>query len=211
MPSAVRTTLDISVRSTAKPLSINALRFNPMPAAGMITLDSLQYGAGTNVVLNGGADLTELSSFELDRTYQGYIHFRPITSTAFTISLSSETYISAFNAVAIGLSRLIGELNTYASKSYVGWLVEYPDGYTKIKNLKILPAKYSNGVANTSVKIYDNEGDFNLVNDSYIEQCDDDTNLDIQSSSVPTPYVLLEIDNDNGTSPCVGKVQLEFE
>ena len=211
MESAVRTTLNIDIRSTSKPLSINAIRFVPIPSIGMISLDSIKYGSGSNVVLNGGADLPEISAYTLNRTYQGYIHFRPITTTDLYLALSSETYISSFGAVAVGLSRLIGELNTYASISYIGWEVEYPDGYDKITNLKILPAKYSNGVNGTSVRIYDNLADFNLVNDNYIERCDADTNLNIQYSSVPTPYILLEIENDNGTSPCVGSVKLEFE
>jgi hypothetical protein len=210
MDSAVKTTLNVTIRSTAKPLSINSLRFIPIPAVGMVTLDNLTYGAGTNVVLNGGAVLPAITSFDMSRSYQGYINFRPLTTTILGMSLSSETYISSFEAVAIGLSRLIGELNTYASTSYIGWLAEYPTGYTKISNIQILPARYSNGVANTRVKIYDNLNDFNLANDSYIELCDDNTNLNIQATAVPTPYILLEIDNDNGTTPCVERVRLQF-
>jgi len=211
MDSAVRTTLTLDMKSTAKPMYINALRFIPIPSVGMVTLDNITYGSGSSIILNGGSALPEIEEFSLDRSYQGYIHFRPITTTDFYIALSSETYMSNFEAVAIGLSRLIGEINTYASTSYIGWEVEYPTGYTKINRLRIIPGKYSNGVDNTRVKVYDNVDDFNAVNDSYIELCGSNTSLNISSTSVPTPYILLEIDNDNGTTPCVSQVKLEFE
>ena len=211
MDTAVRTTLTLDIKSMAKTMSINALRVVPIPAVGMISIDSIKYGAGSSVVLNGGNVLEELSDYDLDRTYQGYIHFRPVTATDLFIALSSETYVPEFGAVAIGLSKVIAELNTYASTSYIGWLATYPDGYTKISRLQILPAKYSNVVDNTRVKIYDNVTDFNAVNDNYIELCGSNTLLNIDSTTVPTPYILLELDNDSGTTPCVGKIRLEFE
>lgn len=210
MDSAVRTTLKVGIKSEDKQMAINAIRFVPMPAVGMVSLDSITYGAGSNIVLNGGEDLEAITSYDFDRTFQGYIHFRPVDTNYIYVSVSSETYLSSLSAVGIGITKIIGEINTYSPTSYIGWPIEFPGAYSRLSRVRILPSKYSNGVENTQVKIYDSLSDFNQVNDNYIALCGANTSVDITHTVVPEPYLLLEITSENGTTPSVGKIQLEF-
>ena len=202
--------LNLSITSKDQPFTINALKFIPMPAMGATVLEALTYDVGKNVVMNGGVELPPISVYQIERTYQGYIHFEPVSTTELTLSLASEVYLSALGCIAIGINKIVGEFNTYAIKSYIGWPIKYPYGYSRIANIQIIPATYSESMKNVRAKIYDNINDFNQVNDRYIALCDENTDLDIRQTSAPTPYLLLELDSENNTTPCVGRIRLEF-
>lgn len=206
-----KTTLLLDIESKDQAYAINAIRYIPMPAMGAITLDGLSYSDGKLLTLNGGGKLEDISVYTLARTYQGYIHFEPIETTKLSLKLSSEVYLSALAAIAIGITKIIGEFNTYALKSYIGWKIDYPFGYSKLKNIRLIPATYSSSMKNASIKIYNNVNDFNQTNDNYIIKCGENTDVDIRETSVPEPYMLLELDSENNTTPCVGRIRLEFE
>lgn len=205
-----KTTLELQILSKDQPFTLNAIRYIPMPAMGAITLDSMTYDGGKHLVTNGDCVLPDVNTYAIDRTYQGYIHFEPIETSTFCIQLSSEVYLSALSCTAIGITKIIGEFNTYALKSYIGWKITYPYGYTQLKNITIFPATYSTSMKHVRIKIYDNSNDFNEISDRYIIQCGENTEVNIQQSTVPEPYILMELDSVSNTTPCVGRIRLEF-
>jgi hypothetical protein len=206
-----KTRLQLDINSKDQPFAINAIKYIPMPAMGAIVLETLTYDEGKPITLNGGVTFPDVTQYSLERTYQGYIHFEPVDASSIRFSLSSEVYLSALSCIAIGITKILGELNTYALKSYIGWKMVYPHDATRLINVQIIPATHSSSVKNVRVRIYDNVDDFNQANDQYIVSCGNDTDVDIRKVSIPNPYILMELTSENNTTPCVGRIRLEFE
>lgn len=208
----VRTSVSVTVSSPDTVLPINAIRYVPMPAAGIGTLNSIYINGSSPLIMNGGYTFPDVSVHTMDRTYQGYLHFEPQDLSRLTFTMSSEVYISSLDCIAMGISRIIGEYNTYALKSYIGWEVPYKDGYTKLKKLTPYPAQYSGPLENVSFRLYSNITDYSLVNSNYISIFSGTQEFtNINSTQYPNLYLLMELSSVNNTTPCVGKIELEFE
>ena len=182
-----------------------------MPAAGSILLKSITYNGSKTFKFNGGGTIPSTDTYSVDRTTQGYFHFEPIELSSLRIVLESQVYISALKCLALGINKIIGELNTYASKSYIGYKVEYPDETSSLKKIQITPAGYSKNVDNVRLKLYDNLNDFNAMNNNYIISGSNIIVVDVSKAVSPSLYVLVELESVNNTTPCVGQVKLTFE
>jgi hypothetical protein len=173
-------------------------------------LEKLRYDGINPVVLNGSLEFDETSIYDVTRTFPGYIHFEPVETSLIRMAISSELYVSSLGAVTVGLSKIVGEYHTYAQTSYIGYKVSYPTGTTKLTRVKMSLDSYSLSLANVRIKVYDSVDDFNAVNNSYVVSCGAD-----QTVNVPDPgndlYFLVEFESVNNTTPCVGKIELEYE
>lgn len=205
-----KSNITLDIRSTDQPFLINALKYIPMPMAGSVMLEKLRYDGINPVVLNGGMEFSEASLFDITRTFPGYIHFEPVETSLIRLAVSSELYVSSLEAVTVGLSKIVGEYHTYAQTSYIGYKVSYPEGTTKLTRVKMSLDNYSLSLANVRIKVYDSVDDFNTINSRYIISCGSDQTVDI-----PDPgndlYFLVEFESVNNTTPCVGKIELEYE
>jgi hypothetical protein len=207
-----RIIMELTISSTDEPLKINALRYVPIPAVGVTTLDNITVNTGGQLTMNGYTVFQSSTGQVMDRTREGYIHFEEVDMADITLTLSSETFLTSYNCVAIGMSGLVGEYNNYALKSYIGWSIPYKGEYTSLTKVKAYAANYSESLSNVRFNLYSNISDFNNVSSSYITTFGSEQILTgINNSLYPNLYLLMEITSVNNTTPCIGKIELEFE
>jgi hypothetical protein len=207
--SMSRSNITLEMRSTDQPFLINAIKYIPMPMAGSVMLEKLRYDGINPVVLNGGLEFEETSIYNTARTFPGYIHFEPVETSLIKMAVSSELYISTLGSVTVGVSKIVGEYHTFAKTSYIGYKVEFPTGTTKLTKVKMEKDSYALSLSNVIIKVYNSADDFNAVSNHYIVSCGVE-----QEVSVPDPggslYFLIEIESVNNTTPCLGKIELEY-
>lgn len=210
-----RVSVSITISTDNSSLPINTIKYLPMPSAGIVTLDSISFNSGEKIVMNGSKTLDDSTGHVFSRTFQGLLNFNEIKMSTMNIVISSETYLSNYDCVAIGLSYLKGEYNTYAQKSYIGWAIPYPLSYTNLTKIKAYAANYSSSLDNVNFRLYSSEAEFLAVSDNYINtfasECDYTIGWNIDQSLYPDLYLMMEITTENNITPCVGKIELEFE
>ena len=208
-----RSNITLSLVSRGNPFAINALRYIPMPSAGVNVLDYVRSSSVVPLVQNGDVEFDDVTSSDdasvrLHRTVSGYLHFEQVTTANLKLSVSSDVYVPDLGAVFIGISSLMGEMNVYAVKSYIGYEIELPSGTTLISRGTIAPDHLSSSVSGVRALLYDNLADFNAVSRNYLAAFSGDEVLGIRTNAT-TMYLLLEITASQNTTPCVGKVDLE--
>lgn len=204
-----RSNITIDVKSNSQPFLINAIKYIPMPMAGSIMLERLRYDGINPVILNGEVEFDETSIYDIHRTLPGYIHFEPVETSVMRITVTSELFNTSLNAVTVGISKIAGEYNTYASKSYIGYKVNTPLGYTKLKAVTMNKDGYTMSLNNISIKIYDSLDEFNNVSNRYLISCGTNQTVDIPCENIPL-YFLVEIDSINNTTPSLSGISLEY-
>lgn len=209
-----RAHLGLEIESTGEPFRINALRYVPIPGMGGNILKTLSYGGSKRPVMNGDYVLPDLTGnylFDINRTLCGYFNFKPVETDRIKFDISSELYVSSMHCVAIGIGRVVGELNTYAKKSYIGYKINYPTGTESLTNVKISPSPYASSIKNIKVKIYGNQSDFDSVGNNFLASfIDEYSPQNINRQTAPTVFVLVEIESENETTPTLGTIQLDF-
>jgi len=201
--------LSIDIISRNREMNINALRFIPMPSAGGTSLGGLRYDGVNPVVMNGNQEYPIETTFNRTKSYPGYVHFKPVVTNLLRLNMNSNLYVAQLGCIAIGVSQIIGEYNAYAKKSYIGYLVEVPEGATKLVELSMYEDQFALSALNARVKVYDNLSDFNNISSNFIASSIgvQTMNLSISQSYL---YVLLEITSVDNTTPCIGKIVARF-
>jgi len=205
------TDIVLDIISASGPFELNAIRFTPMPMAGAVSLDKLNYDGVVPVTMNGRTTYTEGESFTVNRSYLGYIHFEPVSTTRFRLKLSSNMYVSSLKCITVGVSSIIGEMNVYSRYSYAGFQIVFPEGTSRIKSITTTGDKYSPSVENVTYWIYNSLTRFNNLSDDYVGAYGPTQTLDISKPASGSLYLLMRLESINNTTPCVGKITLEFE
>jgi len=207
--SITRANLAIDILSRNRQMNINALRFIPMPTAGSVSLSGVRYDGVNPVIMNGAREYPLVSTFDRTKSYPAYLHFRPASTNLLRVNLNSTLFVTQLNAISIGISRLVGEYNAYAKKSYIGYEVEIPEGATRLTELSLYADSYALSIQNTRVKVYSSQSEFNNVSSNFIA-----SSAGVQTMNVPisgtTLYFLLEITSVDNTTPCIGKIVARF-
>lgn len=201
--------LTVDIYSRNKSININAIRCIPMPAIDAVSMLLAKYDGINPVVVNGSKELTTYLDYTSLRSFPGYIHFEPVETQLIRFMFVSNLYVSSLSAIIIGLSRIIGEYNTYAKKSYIGYKITPPDGATKIKNIAIYTDGFGESVDNVNIKIYDNQIDFDAMSNDYIKLVSQVMDVDMILGA--ETYYLLEFESVNNTTPTVNRIVTEFE
>jgi len=205
-----RANVIFTIASTDTPFEINALRFLPMPVAGSVVLEKVQYGDGNPVIVNGSNGFTETEGNEITRTYPAYVHFEPVTTNRFIVSCGSELYYPEMQSVIVGVSRLIGEYNVYALQSYIGYRISYPEDAATMTGLSLSCDTYSPDNDNVTIWVYDSEEHFNAMDSHYILSCTGSSLASIPKPASGYLYLLMEIASVNNTTPCVSSISVRF-
>lgn len=202
--------VSLDIASSGNPFRINALRYVPMPGAGAVTLDAVNYDGINPIVLNDDVEYMKGTTYDIARTMPGYLHFETADTSLMRLAFSSSKYITKLKAVAVGISRIIGELNIYAQTSYIGFLIEAPEGTTSLKRVTLRSDGYSTSLRNLYVRVYDSLIEFNKVSNNYVVRAGSDQVTDI---AVPAGglYLLLEVSAPDNVSPTVKDILLQFE
>lgn len=204
-----RSNVILDIVSTDRPVEINAVRFKPMPVVGSVQLDYVRYGDGQKIVMNGAENFDETAAYESRRTFPAYVHFEPVITSRLQVSFSSEIYSASSGSVAVGVNQIIGEHNVYAETSYIGYEVEFPDGTSRLTRIEAIADEFAGSLDNIRMRVYDSLENFNAMNSNYVTTCESSMNTNIAG---PGPlYLLVELSSVNNTTPCIGKIQLEFD
>lgn len=212
----LRASIYLDIMSDSIPIRLNALRFIPYPGTGSVILDGYWKDGSFPVKTNGNMSYEKpLGTYEGDvdpsydqYTLPGYIHSELINTLNLRLGFSSINYITELQSIVIGLGAVVGELNVYSEKSYIGYELQIPEGKS-LKNLQIHSDIYSPSLSNMSIYIYNDINHFNTMNDNYITRTYGSTDLNI---SGPGPlYLLVELDSVNNISPALSKITARFE
>lgn len=214
-PSAERSNLTVNVRSTGDPFVINALRLTPMPTLGGTSLIYVKYSTLLRPVLNGNLEFPDLTGsvdtdLRMARSFPAYIHFKQIETDVLRLSLESDLYLTDVHAVVMGINRLQAEFNVYALNSYIGWTVTVPTAKTKIVRTKIVPDNFASSVTGARLRIYTNKTEFDRMSNSYLLSAMGETAHNVSLGGATTVYALLDLASTDNTTPCVGKIEIEF-
>jgi len=208
-PDVSSASLTVDIYSKNKVMTLNAIKIINSPAIGAISTLFAKYDGINPVVVNGNENLTIYSDYNDTRAMPGYIHFQPVETQLMRFMLFSDLHISILNAVIIGVSIIVGEYNTYASKSYIGYKITPPAGATKIKNVGIYTDGYGETVDNVNIKIYDNLLDFDSMTNDYIKLVTNVMSIDMAITG--DIWYLMELESVNNTTPTITKIVTEFE
>ena len=201
--------LTINIFSNNKKMNINALRFIPMPSAGNTSLSGLRYDVVSPVVMNGNMEYPVVSEFDRTKSYPAYLHFKPVQTNLLKIDLNSNLFVAQLQTITIGVTRIVGEYNAYAKKSYIGYEIPIPEGATKLVELSIYADSYALSVLNTRMRVYSTLADFNNVTSNSIASSAGVQPLNV-SVTGDVLYGLLEITSVDNTTPCIGKIIARF-
>lgn len=203
--------LTLDILSLTRKMNINALRLVPMPSAGGVSLVQLVHTNNDNVILNGGLPFPESFLFRESTSLAGHIHFQPIETNLLRMTLATDLYLSDLDCSVIGVAKVIGEYNTYAKNSAVGFSLDIPDGATRLAALSISADNFAQSVENAKVKVYSDLSSFNAMSNDYITWATHTMQTPGVSVSGEKIYLLLEIESVDGTTPCIGKITARFE
>ena len=215
-PQEELSNLTLNISSTTTPFSINAVRIVPMPVVGSISLVYMKHSTLLKPVLNGNIEFPDISGNEdpqlrTRRSFPAYIHFKQIDTSVLRFAFESRLYLQDKGAVVIGISSMLGEMNVYALKSYIGWEINVPSGATKIIRTHIYSDNYAESVVNARLKVYSDLVEFNRVSNDYLLSSVGDTLQDVPIGSGTTKlYALLDIDSVDNSTPCIGRIEVEF-
>lgn len=206
-----RANITLHLTSAGAPFTINALRYSPMPAAGSQVLELIKYSSISAPRFNGGVSLTDLSvdsttDQRTPRSFAGYLHFEPLTTTSLRLSVSSDLYLSSMGAIVVGMSAIVGELNVYARNSTIGFSAAVPAGKTRLSSLTINTDAFGGDASNVRVRLYWTREAFDRMEDHFLSTAATRT-CDIPLTGA-TIYATIEFTSVNNTTPTVSSVVL---
>lgn len=211
-----RANVNYMIKSGTRTMKFNTVRILPIPSIGNTLLDKfIIRKAGKNVNLNDPNDTPfDISMIdELKRTMPLYMTVGETECDQIYISFDTHNYIYTMNASLISLGYIGIDMVNYSSKSYIGFEIDIPDGYSILNGIEIIPNELN---VDPSVycdwKIYDNWEDFDVMSDNFIVSSDHILGTDgYRGLTSDKLYLLLEMkETSNNSSPLVRSLKVKF-
>ena len=185
---------------------INAIRYVPMPSVGLITLNSVKYDLGTSVLLHDSTSFPIVTTPTLSRTKARYLHFQQIETSSILMSMMTGGAASVDN-MTIAVSRIIGEYNTYAAESYVGFALN-TDKIIETFTFNMANEDESN--SGITAYLYNNIAAFNTLSTSPADCtiCTNNEEISVTPPEDGNMWILLKIETDGSSTPVLESVTL---
>jgi len=217
-PGIKLASVNINIYSETKLMKFNAIKYTPYPGIGSVVLSELKRDRVTNIKsinntsLTGTAVPEGYTGINYDQyTMPCYLHTEVISTSNIKLGFQSNRYISDLGGIVIGLGSITAELNMYSQNSYAGYTIDVPTGKV-MDSLEIRSEIMYKNTDNIGVRIYDNEYNFNNMNDSYLcRQKGTSSELNITPDANGKLYLLVDLTSTNNISPALAKLIIGYK
>lgn len=204
--------LTLTLTTLSQPMTFNALKIIPMPAAGSVCIDAITVGKASSpeyLTLNGGESFGAMAPYTIGRSYPTYLHTKQVSTSMLKLKLSSNLQTSDIDGIAIGIASLIAEYNIYAPVSHVGYEITFPAGMTRLTGITFDPTKWSGSTANVQVSLFDTLDQFNSMTSPIVYRTTSGS-ISIDRPASGKLYMLVALQAVDNISPCLSGFTLSF-
>lgn len=209
-------TLYLNIKSSGEDFAINTLKIVPFPSVGATSF--LGVSPARNVItMCNGTTFETLQDMTYERSLPSLIPFRTIKTNSVEILFISDLVVDSLSSggtgskttIALGVSSISGELNTYSDEAWIGFKVDVPAGTTRLHLITISGSFETDTVEGHTVRIYTNESNFNAMNSSfvYMTSTSDSPDITMTTSSI---WILSNLKRVQGVTPSLRNITLSF-
>lgn len=211
-----RANVNYTIKSGTRTMRYNTIRILPIPSVGNTLLDkfiSRKAGKGVNLVDYNDTPF-DLSMIEtIKRTMPLYMTLGETECDQLYISFDTNNYVYTMSASLIALGYIGIDMVNYASKSYIGFEVDVPEGYTILNGIELIANEMNIDLSvYCGWKIYDNWEDFDTMSDNFVVSNNNILGSDgYKGLTTDKLYLLLEMkETPNNSSPLVRSLRINF-